>query len=120
MSTDGPWLLVKRDLYYRPNGEGYTGIRDNAGRYTYEEAKAHCYDAGPNGNSVTMICLADAPEFSKACWDDLARKHLQDKVDALTEVLHDARLQIEYLHDKFTATGTGNTVLARINAVLAK
>lgn len=45
---------------------------------------------------------------------------LGDRVAELTEALHDARLQLEYLSEKFGETGTGNTVLARINSVLAR
>ncbi len=37
----------------------------------------------------------------------------------LEAVLGEARLQIEYLQEKFQPTGTGNAVLARINAALA-
>ena len=73
------WLIVKRDLYYRPQGQGYTGIRDNAGRYTHEEALAH--HNPESGESI--VRLADAPEFTKSCWDDVARKHLQGKIDRL-------------------------------------
>ncbi len=36
------------------------------------------------------------------------------------EALKEARLQIEYLHDKFKETGTGNAVLAKIDRVIAK
>jgi len=72
----GEWLIVKRDLYYRPNACGYTGIRDNAGRYSYAEAKSHVY---PHDEEVTMVRLEDAPEITKACFSDLAIKHLQEK-----------------------------------------
>lgn len=69
------WLLVKRDLYYRPEGKGYTGIRDHAGRYSHDEALATAK------NGVSMVKLEDAPEFSKACYDDLARDHLAKQRD---------------------------------------
>ena len=36
------------------------------------------------------------------------------------EALKEARLQIEYLHDKFKVTGTGNQVLVKIEHVLNK
>ena len=71
--ADQVYLLMKRDLYYRPNAQGYTGIRDYAGRYTKAEARAHARD-GRDG--VTMILEEDAPEFTRACHDDLARDHL--------------------------------------------
>ena len=77
------WLLVKRDLYYMPEGRGYTGIRDNAGRYTHQEARAH---HNPESGE-RIIRLADAPEFSKACWDDVARDHLRQKRDEMQRAL---------------------------------
>lgn len=40
------------------------------------------------------------------------------RADELEELLAEARLQIEYLHDKFKETGSGNTVIARIRLAL--
>lgn len=74
----GEWLLVKRDLYYRPGSIGYTGIRDNAGRFSHEEASKIA------GNEVSMVRLEDAPEFTNACFDDLARNHLIKQREHLT------------------------------------
>lgn len=71
------WLLMKRGLYERPEHMGYTGIRDNAGRLTEEDARS---SVGDGGYGVTMVRVEDAPEFTDACFDDLARKHLQDKL----------------------------------------
>jgi hypothetical protein len=42
-----------------------------------------------------------------------------DEIARLRAALRDARLQIEYLHGKFQATGSGNAVLARIDAALS-
>jgi hypothetical protein len=39
--------------------------------------------------------------------------------EAMVCALHDAKLQIEYLHAKFQPTGSGEAVLARIRAALA-
>lgn len=75
------WLLIKRGLYYMPNDCGYTGIRDHAGRYTAEEARARL------GSGVTMTRLCDAPEFTDACYDDLAIAHLTKQRDALRHAL---------------------------------
>ncbi len=44
---------------------------------------------------------------------------LQARITELEEALQEARLQLEYLSEKFGQTGTGNTVLARINMALA-
>lgn len=40
--------------------------------------------------------------------------------DEIVEMLREASLQIEYLHEKFQKTGTGETVLARIRMLLAR
>lgn len=39
--------------------------------------------------------------------------------ESMIEALREAERQIEYMHEKFQATGTGETVLARIRSVLA-
>ena len=54
------YLLVKRGLYYRPNSQGYTGVKARAGRYQAEDA----WDCG----TVTAVHEDDAPEFAPACW----------------------------------------------------
>ncbi|MBS0343807.1 MAG: hypothetical protein JSS56_25155 [Proteobacteria bacterium] len=41
-------------------------------------------------------------------------------VAALRATLREARVQIKYLHEKFQETGSGNGVLARIDAALAQ
>jgi len=69
------YLLVKRGLYWRPDSQGYTGIKKQAGRY-FET------DASPD-SGTTAIHESEAADFSPACWpetiiqclqDDLARK----------------------------------------------
>jgi len=70
------WLIVKRELYFRPDCQGYTGIRDDAGRYTYGVAKSYA------DHGCSMVKLSDAPEFSKACYPDLAAAHMQKQREA--------------------------------------
>ncbi len=48
------------------------------------------------------------------------RMTLMNASEDMYEALKEARLQIEYLHDKFKVTGTGNQVLAKIDHVLNK
>lgn len=52
----------------------------------------------------------------------IARENLRlaVRIEALERALREAKLQIEYLHDKQGQTGSGNGVLARIDAVLAQ
>ena len=42
-----------------------------------------------------------------------------ERINELETTLNEARLQIEYLHDKFQPTGTSESVLGRIYAVLS-
>lgn len=43
-----------------------------------------------------------------------------ERIAELKDVLTEARLQIEYLHEKFTPTGTSEAILARIYEVLGE
>lgn len=76
------WLVVKRGLYYMPNDCGYTGIKDYAGRYTEAEAADRAKSEG-----VSMIQFDKAPEFTTACFDDLARDHLTKQRDTARAAL---------------------------------
>jgi hypothetical protein len=76
------YLLVKRGLYYRPARSGYTGIKAQAGRYFESDASPDC--------GVTAIHEASAPQFSDACYPDVAYAHLNATIEALCEVLNEA------------------------------
>jgi hypothetical protein len=76
---DEPWVIIKRGLFYRPDNCGYTGIRDYAGHYSEDEAKATA-----DGDGVTCMKLSDAPEYSSACFSDLKEQHLQGRITTLT------------------------------------
>lgn len=80
------YLIVKRGLYYRPKAQGYTGIRDHAGRYTLAEASKH---ADPQ-EGVAIVHEDDAPEFTSACYHDLKEAHLTKQRDALQAALEAA------------------------------
>jgi hypothetical protein len=55
-----------------------------------------------------MMTLEECKEMAK----------LDGEVRHLRALLMDAKLQIEYLHDKFVPTGSGVGVLGRINNAL--
>lgn len=84
MSDAKEWLLIKRDLYWRPNSMGYTGIRDHAGLYTIDEARDR---VGDGLSGVSMIHINEAPEFRKAAFDDLVIAHLIEQRDSLRSEL---------------------------------
>lgn len=77
-AVERAYLLMKRGLFYRPNAMGYTGIRDEAGRYSAVDAKSH---ADPI-SGVTMIAEVDAPLFSPKCFDDIKVKYLTDALSS--------------------------------------
>lgn len=53
VGTDRFWLLKKHGLWWRPDSAGYTGNIDEAGRYTYDEAKRRECKHG-HSDDVTM------------------------------------------------------------------
>lgn len=70
------YLIEKRGLYYRPDAAGYTGLKEEAGRYSFEEAVERVGPNGPEGPKDGMNIWAEdeAPEYSQACaWDVLVR-----------------------------------------------
>ncbi len=58
--------------------------------------------------------------LSQAAETGRANARLIAAAPALLEALAECGLQIEYLHDKFGGTGSGEAVLARARAVIAK
>lgn len=66
------FLIEKRGLYYRPNAAGYTGLKIDAGRYSFDEAVKRVGPNGPEGpqDGLAMWAEDEAPEFSPKCpWD---------------------------------------------------
>lgn len=58
-----------------------------------------------------MLLLEDLKQ-----WAEEAEQENEELREALTE----ASIQIEYLHEKFSETGSGNNILARIEKALNK
>jgi len=78
------FLMVKRDLYECPDHNGYTGVKDRAGRYTLDE----CAVAAPNKYSPMqdgwyVIAEDDAPEYTNKCFWDIREAHLAEKIPRL-------------------------------------
>ncbi|KQM65768.1 hypothetical protein ASE75_05930 [Sphingomonas sp. Leaf17] len=46
---DARYLIRKGGAFYRPNAQGYTRSKADAGRYTLAEAVSHSHPNGPNG-----------------------------------------------------------------------
>ena len=72
MSAPELFLIEKRGFYYRPDAAGYTGLKEEAGRYSFEEAAERVGPNGPDGprDGLGMWRESEAPEYSSACpWD---------------------------------------------------
>ena len=60
------------------------------------------------------------PEYVDNDKEAQANANLISAAPELYDALSETALQIEYLHDKFSETGTGNAVLVRARIALAK
>lgn len=71
------YLIEKRGLYYRPKSAGYTGLKCEAGRYSFDEAAIHADPNGPEGSrdGIGVWREDEAPEFSPSCPWDVRMKH---------------------------------------------
>lgn len=78
------FLIMKRDLYYRPNAQGYTGIKEYAGRYTLEQVAAMFPNMdSPHQDGTEFIRECDAPEYTKACYHDLKEAHQAQRLTTI-------------------------------------
>lgn len=95
MERPDEWLLIKRDLYWRPNSCGYTGLRDEAGRYTHAEASRKCNEG------VSMVHISEAPEWRASIWDEVLVEHLiklrAEQADTITTL----RAEVEEWKDNW-------------------
>lgn len=79
------YLIVKRDLYYRPNSRGYTGIKDEAGRFTLDEVAVLFPNLeSENQDGMSYVAEEDAPEYRDACYTDLMARHAGEKIARIT------------------------------------
>lgn len=91
------YVLIKRDLFECPEHMGYTGIRDKAGLWdeTYIRACGFEIDAKySRRHGHYALPLAEAPEFTTACFDDIALAHVKAQRDALAAENAALRAQI--------------------------
>ena len=72
-----------------------------------------------NTNDTTLVEVTpDYPTIDPvAAWKEGYRAGVEAKTELLS-LLREARAQIEYLHEKFQETGSGNALLSRIAAAL--
>jgi len=91
--NEGPYLIMKRGLYYKPNSCGYTGVKDRAGRYSLTETAVHFPNVSDSG--LSYIHEDEAPDYSEACWDDVKQEHIIEKKDAEILALKNEILELK-------------------------
>ena len=100
------FLIEKRGVYYRPEAKGYTGLKREAGRYSFEEAAERVGPNGPDGSQdgLSMWREEEAPEYSSACysdtraWEEGRKKGAADaaaEIERLTALLEEATTALE-------------------------
>lgn len=84
-----------------------------------DAAGAGCYRirTGPIGKNEYGMVIAETYLHGSS---DEANANLIAAAPELYAALSEAKFQIEYLHEKFAETGSGNNMLAKIDAALAK
>lgn len=87
------YVLLKRDLFWRPDAAGYTGVLAEAGRYERKGMRvdgyeiADHYDAGRPELEVYAIRESIAPEFTRSCDRHIMANILMAERDALKMAL---------------------------------
>lgn len=64
------YLIRKGGAYYRPNAQGYTRNRIEAGRYTLEDAISYSHPNGPDGPRDGITYEADEGAFIEGSTHD--------------------------------------------------
>ena len=93
--TQADHVLIKRGLYYRPNGNGYTGLKREAGLYDPS------YALGFDG--VDAVPFADAPDFAPACWEETKLAHLNEQITTARAEAEALRAEVERLREALDA-----------------
>lgn len=111
MSTDDDrYLLVSKGLYWRPDSRGYTGIRDEAGRYSHDIALNHERYGG------TYYHEDVAPEVLPATYSDIKLEYYMTKSENLERKVEVAKSFLEVI-SKFD-DGTENIGKSRTCGVI--
>lgn len=124
------YLLLKRGLFWRPNSQGYTALKSEAGRYSEEEALSRIHDGSPP--TITVL-EKNAPSIAPGCKDITAlhrhisalearceryREALKSLVEA--KALSGVRDQVAGWNGENKADGPYSPHPRRLGAVLPK
>jgi hypothetical protein len=116
MSNKEMYLIEKKGYYYRPGAKGYTALKSEAGRYTFEEAAVRVGPNGPDGSQdgMSMWLETNAPEYSSSVDEmtklreenRLLKKEMQnenqvDDIQMLMERVSNLEEALRYLETRF-------------------
>lgn len=132
MSENKMYVFIKRDLFERPEHLGYTGIKELAGAWPLSLVKSETspvkdrYDPKYHGSYALPVGMA--PEFTEACFHDLAIDHLNKKVATKEEEIAKLREALKPFADIGIGTNPDyepmirmdREAVVRARAVLAK
>lgn len=105
LRADG-WVLIKRGLYWRPLGLGYTAFLEEAGIYSDADAASHeQHSAG--GVSTTKMRASEAPELSPACPADAASRFYERKYREAADLIEKLIAALEFYADPDTYVAIG-------------
>lgn len=75
------YLLIKRGLYWRPDGCGYTGLKREAGRYSDKESAWVETEGHLSDPSTARVHEDRAPRFAPRCCSEVAMKETGRLID---------------------------------------
>lgn len=110
--TKGEWIT---DEEYAAEGGKFRVVRNSAFQYAVGEFLTSYADAQLVAEAGTVLHQTGMTP------GELAERveHLESLLAECAEHLLNAKLQIEYLHDRFGETGSGNGVIAQLEHCIA-
>ncbi len=119
------YLLMKRGLYWRPNGAGYTGLKREAGRYTAEDSSwVDNERVARHEPKTTRVLESKAERFAPACASDVRERELAACLDAAVALVRECikaeRARRAKLKTGSVAAGYCDGRLERLEAALAE
>lgn len=90
------YLILKRGLYYRPDGAGYTGLKSEAGRFALHlTMTGDTISQWPDMNPAHFILEADAPDFAPGYQPEMRVSALTDERDQLAADLSEVKRRLQ-------------------------
>lgn len=116
------YLLMKRGLYWRPGGTGYTGLKREAGRYSDAESAAIASER--DDERTWRLLESDAPRFAPSCDSVIRTREIEraslHAMDLVRECIRAEERRRAHLKPGSVAAGYCDGRLERLRAALAE